>query len=436
VTSKWAVVGGGMLGLTLAHRLREQGRDVTLVEAAPFLGGLASAWRLDDVVWDRHYHVTLLSDSYTRGILKDLSLDDDVNWVETKTGYYSQGELSSVSNAIEFLKLPALNPIDKARLALTILYGSKVSNWRALEQTPVETWLRRWSGNTTFEHFWLPLLRAKLGESYQESSAAFIWATIQRLYAARNSGIKKELFGYVPGGYARILDTFATSLTEAGVKLQLGSAVERITADEDDPDRLVVEWSGGRDVFDHVVVTANPSVAARLCPELSDYEHERLRRVKYQGIVCASVLLSEPLASYYLTYIMDTSPITAVIEMTAFVDRRQFDGRTLVYLPKYTNADDPLFAAPDDEIREQFLGALAAMYPTFRPEHVLAFRVSKVREVFPIPTLGYSSAVPPVQTSTRGLHLVNSAQIVNGTLNVNDTVRLAEEAAARFAGLG
>ena len=45
-----------------------------------------------------------------------------------------------------------------------------------------------------------PLLRAKLGDAYQAASAAFIWATIQRLYAARRSGLKKEMFGYVPGG--------------------------------------------------------------------------------------------------------------------------------------------------------------------------------------------------------------------------------------------
>src|SRR5207253_4312681 len=33
---------------------------------------------------------------------------------------------------------------------------------------------------------------------------------------------------------------------------------------------------------------------------------------------------------------------------------------------------------------------------------------------------------PPIETSTPGLFVVNSAQIVNSTLNVNETVRLAE----------
>ncbi len=79
-------------------------------------------------------------------------------------------------------------------------------DWQRMERIPVEVWLRRWSGRRTFEHFWKPLLRAKLGDSYRTASAAFIWATIQRLYAARRTGLKKEMFGYVPGGYARVLD--------------------------------------------------------------------------------------------------------------------------------------------------------------------------------------------------------------------------------------
>ena len=42
--TKFAIVGGGMLGLTLAMRIAKQGHDVTLIEAAPTLGGLAGVW--------------------------------------------------------------------------------------------------------------------------------------------------------------------------------------------------------------------------------------------------------------------------------------------------------------------------------------------------------------------------------------------------------
>ena len=39
---RWAILGGGILGMTLAHRLRQRGKQVTLFEAADCLGGLAA----------------------------------------------------------------------------------------------------------------------------------------------------------------------------------------------------------------------------------------------------------------------------------------------------------------------------------------------------------------------------------------------------------
>jgi hypothetical protein len=73
------------------------------------------------------------------------------------------------------------------------------------------------------------------------------------------------------------------------------------------------------------------------------------------------------------------------------------------------------------------------MYPHFKRSDILCFRISRVRYVLPISTIGYSDRLPPVSTSLPGLHILNSVHIVNGTLNVNETVQLAEKAAARFA---
>ena len=66
------------------------------------------------------------------------------------------------------------------------------------------------------------------------------------------------------------------------------------------------------------------------------------------------------------------------------------------------------------------------MYSHFRRKDVLAFRISRVRQVFPLPVLNYSRSLPPAETSIDGLFVVNSSHIVNGTLNVNETIQLAE----------
>ncbi len=79
---------------------------MTVYESSPEIGGLASAWQIGDVIWDKHYHVTLLSDSYTRNIIEEIGLGNEFEWVETKTGFYTDGELYSMSNTLEFLKFP------------------------------------------------------------------------------------------------------------------------------------------------------------------------------------------------------------------------------------------------------------------------------------------------------------------------------------------
>jgi protoporphyrinogen oxidase len=106
--NKIAVIGSGFLGLTLALRLAETGAKVTVFESAPEIGGLASAWQIGDVVWDKHYHVTLASDSYTRKIVEEIGLGDEFEWVETKTGFYTDGKLVSMSNTLEFLRFPSV----------------------------------------------------------------------------------------------------------------------------------------------------------------------------------------------------------------------------------------------------------------------------------------------------------------------------------------
>lgn len=423
----YAIVGGGMLGLALAWRLSGLGHRVTVLEATNHLGGLADAWKLGDITWDRHYHVTLLSDSYLRAILKELELDDQMQWVQTRTGFYVDGKMHSMSNNLEFLKFPPLGLIDKLRLGWTIFKASRIKDWKTLEQIPVADWLCRLSGRRTFEKIWLPLLKAKLGEAYKETSAAFIWATIARMYAARRTGLKKEMFGYLPGGYSRLLARFEERLLERGVTICTSSVVERVERQDDGSMQIVLQ-DGSHDSFDRVIITAPANIAARIAPQLQPQEKSRLSGVKYLGIVCASLLTKQPLGPYYVTNITDDwVPFTGVIEMTALVDPAEFGGKSLVYLPKYAAAEDAIFAKSDDEIKASSLAALARMYPHFCAEDVQAFRVSRVRQVFALSTLGYSTRVPPVATSIPGLSIVTSAQIVNGTLNVNETVRLAEE---------
>jgi len=429
------IVGGGMLGLGLAAQLARNGHRVTVIEGAAALGGLAAADSIGDVTWDRFYHVTLLSDSHLRALLDDIGLGDRLRWRTTRTGFFTGGRLVSMSSALDFLMFPPLGLFAKARLGWTILYASRVKDPAPLEQVTVVEWLTRLSGRSTVERIWLPLLRSKLGENYRLASAAFIWAIIARLYAARRSGLKREMFGYVEGGYDAVLTHLRSALESRGIEIVTGRPATDVRGDAAGGEVRFADGSSRH--FDAVVLTLPCGRVAALCPQLTAPERERLQKVVYQGVVCPSLLLARPLADYYVTNITDPGiPFTGVIEMTALVDPASFGGRSLVYLPRYLAQDDPTWKRSDDDLVAETVATLARMYPQFRQGDVLASRVARVREVHAISTIDYSrSLLPPLQTSIDNVFVVNSAQIAYGTLNVNETLALAARQAAALAAL-
>lgn len=423
-----AIVGGGMLGMTLAWRLALHGHRAVIFESSDRCGGLAAPWRLGDVTWDRHYHVILQSDEALCNLLDELTLTPELRWATTRTGFYVDGKMYSLSNVGEFLRFPALSMLEKLRLATTILAASRISDGLPLEQLTAIEWLTKYSGKNTVEKLWLPLLRAKLGSYADQASAAFIWTIIRRMYGARRSGNKREQLGYVHGGYEFILRRFEERLRTVGVDIRCDCRIE--TVESRGVEAAVVTAAGREERYDAVVVTLAAPLAARICPTLTAEERSRCAGVRYQGIVCASFLSDAPLSPFYITNITDQwVPFTAVIEMSALVDRAAFGGQSLIYLPKYAPAADPIFGMSDESIRETFLSALGRMYEHFSRHSVRVFRVSRVPFVMPVPTLEYSKHLPPMRTATRGLYLADSAHIVNGTLNVNETVTLANRAA-------
>jgi protoporphyrinogen oxidase len=411
-----AIVGGGLLGMSLALRLTQAGAKVSLFEASSNAGGLAEEAQFGSYRWDRYYHVVLLSDLRTRGLLSELGMADQMRWGISKTGFYTDGKLYSMSNTVEFLKFP---PFEKAVMGDTPI--------EKLEKMLAVDWLRRYSGANVLQRIWLPLLKSKLGSNFKIANAAFIWAIIARMYAARRSGLKQEMFGYLAAGYGPVVRALESRLKSLGVDFRLNAPVADVASTDG---QATVQVDGqGREEFDHVVMTTTPHLAARVCSNLENQEMQRMLNIPYQGVICAAVLLKRPLSPYYVTNITDDwVPFTGVIEMTALADKAAFGGNSLVYLPLYLPQDDPAWQESDDSIRMRFVAALSRMYPDFSEQDILDFSVSRARQVLAIPTVDYSrELLPPVSQSMPNISFVNSAQIAHGTLNVNETLGLVEE---------
>jgi hypothetical protein len=166
-----------------------------------------------------------------------------------------------------------------------------------------------------------------------------------------------------------------------------------------------------------------------LCPNLPKSFSERLLGVKYLGMVCVVLLLRRSLSPFYVTNITQRARFTGVIEMTNLIGTETTHGYSLVYLPKYTPASDPLFSKTDDEVWQEFSLDLFRMNPTLHSSDIAARFVFRERAVQPVPTIRYSElALPSMEMPMPGVFLANTSQIVNDTLNNNVMTGIARRA--------
>ncbi|MEX0290841.1 MAG: NAD(P)/FAD-dependent oxidoreductase [Flavobacteriaceae bacterium] len=419
---KIGIVGGGFMGLVLAHELSKTKVAVKVFERESQSGGLATYYDYGSFIWDKFYHVILPTDIHLINLAEDLGLTDVLQWRPSFTGYYVQKKFHSISNIKEFLLFPPLGIFHKMMLGFTIFYGSRINNWKKLEKISVKDWLIKVGGRKTFEKFWEPLLLAKLGENYEQVSAVFIWTYIKRLFQARGSAVNKEHMGYISGGYKTVLDKLEASLSETGSQLKTEANIDHIAAAPQGG--IYMSINGVKEHFDKVIFTAPLNVLEKTtAPELFEISKAD-KAVEYLGVICLVLVTSEPLTPYYVLNIADKKiPFTGVIGMSSLVDLEETDNKYITYFPRYITADHEYWSRSDDELEALFLKGVQELYPEFKSSEIISSHINKAFKVQPLQVLNYSDIVPKIQTKHPDFYVLNTSQFVNDTLNNNSVVK-------------
>jgi protoporphyrinogen oxidase len=103
------------------------------------------------------------------------------------------------------------------RIGLVGLYLRLTNNWRPLEKSTVDEWMRKWAGERIYELMWEPLVIGKFGERYaRQVNMAWLWARLK----ARTTRL-----GTFQGGFQAFANQFAERLGQMGVRIHLSTPV-------------------------------------------------------------------------------------------------------------------------------------------------------------------------------------------------------------------
>lgn len=267
---KVAVLGGGLAGLSAARRLLEHGREVTLVEKRPFLGGRAYSFRdgEDGVEVDNGQHVFLgcctyyidflrAAGSFERTYLpKRLKTEVVLNGV---TGVLSSTRfLGRLHLLPSFVAYPHLGLKDKLLVAYGLLRAKLTNRSKrsaALDEESAYDWLKRHrQTDRAIDNLWNLFILPALNDDVRDVSADMALMVFQE---ALLKGPSDAVIGLSRVGLTSLNgEPAARMLKEGGGSLLTGVTVRSI--DVADSKVTGVQLSDGETVRADAYVSALP----------------------------------------------------------------------------------------------------------------------------------------------------------------------------------
>jgi len=423
------IVGGGLLGLTLAYRFAKDGHGVTLYERDSSVGGLVRSITVNGISMDRFYHVILMNDRNWIALINEIGLGERIYFTETRAGFYSHGGIYSMATIGEYLRFPLLSLADRFRLALTLQWCKMQNDWHRLEHVSIQDFLTAKGGRTLYEKFWKPLLNAKFDGRYETIPMTYIWSRVRRMASTRRRVSQREVMGHIRGNLQCVVDTLQSKIKDLGGKILTDAAIERLVVENGSVRAVRL---GGKEHDHEVIVSTIPHPQyQKLLPE--DLRDEQSSKVEYMGIVCLLLVMRKRLTPYHTLNLVDEStPYTGIIETTNVIDPALLNGRHLVYVPKYLSPQNRHWLSrTDEDLKQECFGHLARMFPSFNKSDVETVWVGRESFVEPLYTLDFYRTIPPIVGPVRGLFVANNSQTYPFLLNCESVVGLANSVVSR-----
>jgi protoporphyrinogen oxidase len=428
---KVAIIGAGFSGLAAGWELVKNGAEVEIFESQDKVGGLAVGFKEKNWGWtaEKFYHHIFTNDSEVIRLSKEVGIEP--LWRRPVTAVYfspkssrdtakrgrgdlfpgldchvvstprndkinnNSNSLYQFDSAIDLLKFPGLNLIDKLRMGLVLAVFKLLPDGKFLEKWTAEKGLKFLMGETGYRVIWEPLLTGKFSEFSSKVNLAWFWARIKK---------RTPSLGTFPGGFQALADKIAERISKLGGKIYLNSRV--------DIDSL-------ENKFDSVLSTS------------AAINHHPSSIIHYLDAHVLFLELNKPFLPsgiYWLNILDRDFPFLVVCEHTNFVGIENFGGKHLLYVGNYLPKNHRLFSLTPEKILQEFLPWLLKINPNFSRKNIDKYYVSHGFNAQPVMTINYSRQIPPVKVNDK-LYAINQAMIYPWDRGINYAVKLGHDAA-------
>lgn len=404
------VLGAGLAGLAASYDLARQGYRVTLLEAAPDFGGLASSVQIEGQFVERFYHFICRSDRHLIELARELGLCKKLRWQNTKTAFYYHGRLYRFGRPLDLMRFDPVPWLQRLRFGLHILRSYYRSNWKWLDEIPAKAWLIENIGEEAYYVIWHPLLRVKFGDFYDQVSAAWMWHRIWRVAQSRAGLLAPERFGYLEHGSLTIIEALVNRLqNHPNVTLKAGVRARQLLLS--DGKIAAVQTATETIPCEAVISTIALPSLLRLLPDSTDPYFAKARQIQFIGVVCMLLSLNRPFSPNFWLNINDPAiSFNGIIEQTNLNQNLRAAGLNILYVPFYLPTTEPRYNAPPEALYAEYLPMLKRINSAFDESWIKEWHVFRTPFAQAICTTRFLDLMPGHRTPLRGLYLTDSTQ--------------------------
>ncbi len=425
-----AVVGGGFTGLTAAWKIQQHGGEAVVFEANSVIGGLASGCTLLDVPVEKAYHFLYKTDAHMLGVLKELGLDEKLEFHKSSVATYYDGRLYPMESPLDLIKFTPLTFLNRIRAGLAVLYLQNVRNWEKLTKISALDWLTRYSGKQVTDVIWAPLLRGKFDRYYDKVTMCWLWGRIKQRVESRDKKLGGEALGYIEGGFVTLVDKLEAEIKGSGGTILTDSPISGIQSEKNADGELkhMVSTGNATEEFDSVLLTVPCSVAHRLLREQHEQKSpeyfEKLKSIDYLDAAVLLFATDKPISPYYWHNInTPNSPFVVFLSLTSLIGTQQFNGKHVYYIGDYIPREHEYMSQDPDALKSHWFDALGKMFPEFDEKSVLEHQVFRFRDAQHIVDVGFENKIVDYRTPAEGVYLCNFSQIFPMDRGTNYAVR-------------
>lgn len=395
--SEVLVLGGGIAGLTAAHRLAERGVGVTVLEAGPRLGGLGGTFPYRGRDHERFYHTLSSADHSLLRLVEDAGLGTQDRWIKTSMGMIVENRFYDFTTPFDVLRFSPLSPLQRLRLGVGGKSLRILGHGKDLDGMSAEDWMLPIFGREAWEKVWRPMFAMKFGGA--AVPALYLY---ERL--ARESNV--ALRAYPDIGYQGFADGIGASIKRMGGDVRTDTPVRS----------LATRGAGIVATIDGGELEAAWAVSTLPMPQLEAIAEGPLRdrvdlpRIAYMGVVNVLFFVKRPLTGHYWAPILGSdAEFSGTIEISTLTGTDHFHGYHAAYVMRYTDRSSDLFRESDAATVDRWTQQFIRLYGLEQEDiaEAFIFRTPFVEPVWPV---GYGRIKPPPRIADTPLFMATTAQ--------------------------